>query len=303
MDEWFIGIDGGGTHTRAVVLDGEGHEVARAEGPAALADPRDPAAAAGPVAEVSASVAGAAGLALPCTALWAGIAGVGREPIRTAVEAAVQRAGLAGRVHVGTDARAAFHDAFGSGPGILLVSGTGSVAYGRDERGCDVRVGGWGSLLGDEGSGYWVGLESLRAVARAADGRGSATLLQERVPASIGVDGADALLLWSAAATKREVAALVPVVAEAAERGDTVAAGILSRAAGELAAHVVTLLDRMSPWREPPRVALTGGLLRPRGPLRALVEAHVTRNGLRLVDREPDPAQGAAKLARNLWTS
>ena len=300
MSDAFIGIDGGGTHTRAVVLDGTGNALARTQGPAALADPRDPEAVAIPITYVVHTAAQAAGLSLPCTALWAGVAGVGREAVRAVVQRAVERSGLARRVRIGTDSQAAFHDAFGTGAGILLVSGTGSVARGRNEKGVELRAGGWGSLLGDEGSGYWVGLESLRRVVRAADGRGARTSLTEAVLAHLGLEAADALVSWTAEAHKADVAALVPVVVEAARHGDVVAGQILARAVEDLAAHVRTLIGTLGPWKEKPRVALTGGLIGPRGALRSAMEAALWELQLRLTERDPDPALGAAKLARTL---
>jgi glucosamine kinase len=300
MSDWFIGIDGGGTNTRAVVLDDAGRELARVRGSAALADPLDPEAVALPIAQVACSAADAAGLALPCTALWAGIAGVGRETVRAPVQRAVEREGIAGRVHVGTDSQAAFHGAFGEGPGILLVAGTGSVARGRNESGREVRVGGWGSLLGDEGSGYWVGLECLRSVVRAADGRGGRTRLTDGVLASLGIDAPDALVTWAAAADKAQVAALVPLVVDASRAGDAVADDILARAIEDLSAHVLTLGAALAPWSSAPRVGLTGGLLQPGGPLRLSMEAALSQHRLRLVGHEPDPAVGAARLAQGL---
>jgi glucosamine kinase len=303
MTDWYIGIDGGGTHTRAVVLDARGAEVARANGPAALADPRDPEAVAIPITYVVHAASQAAGLSLPCAALWAGIAGVGRESVRAPVQKAVERSGLARRVRIGTDSQAAFHDAFGTGAGILLVSGTGSVARGRSESGREARVGGWGSLLGDEGSGYWVGLESLKRVARAVDGRGGRTALTEALLASLGVEAPDALVIWAAEASKAEVAALVPVVVDAARHGDVVAGQILAHAVGDLVAHVRTMLATLGPWKERPRVALTGGLLGPRGPLRRAIEDALREQELRPTERDPDPALGAAKLARELGAS
>jgi glucosamine kinase len=297
---WFIGIDGGGTRTRALVLDARGGEVARVSGPAALADPRDPEAAAAPIATVARLAAEAAGRALPCTALHAGIAGVGREPVRRSTEAAVTKLGLAEAVRVDTDAKAAFHDAFGDGPGILLISGTGSVAWGRNERGAEGRVGGWGSLLGDEGSGYAIGLEALRRVARAADGRGPTTALRRAILPHLGLDKAESLVTWAAEAKKADVAALVPVVVECTRAGDLVAAEIMSQAGDSLARHVLAVLDNLGPWSVAPAVALSGGLLQRDGPLRHAMEVSILERRLGLLDREPDAALGAARLAQAL---
>jgi glucosamine kinase len=300
VGEHYIGVDGGGTRTRAVVLNAEGEEMARVEGGAALADPRDPAAAAVPIAEVARAAAGAAGTTLPCAALWAGIAGAGRETVRSSVEMALDRLGVARRTHVGTDVEAAFHGAFQDRPGILLVAGTGSVAWGRNEGGQQGRVGGWGSLLGDEGSGYAIGLESLRRVARNADGRGPETQLREAILTHLGLDGVDALVSWTAEAEKGEVAALVPVVVDSSRRGDAVAGEILVQAVEELSGHVLTLLANLGPWRQPPRVSLSGGLLSSGGPLRRAMEVAISEQRLPLLEQDPDAALGAAWLAMGM---
>jgi glucosamine kinase len=300
MSDWFIGIDGGGTHTRAVVLDARGAELARVHGPAALADPREPEAAAAPVAEVARTAAQEAGRELPCAGLWAAIAGVGRETVRASVRRALEREGIARFAGVGTDVEAAFHDAFRQGPGILVVSGTGSVAWGRNESGREARVGGWGSLLGDEGSGYAIGLEALRRVARGAEGRGPSTGMERGILTHLGLATPEALVSWTADAKKADIAALVPLVVAASKDGDGVAVEILVKAVEELDGHVHALLSNLGPWSTPPRVAFTGGLLGPKGPLRKSLEVQVAAQRLKMVDKEPDAALGAAMLAQSM---
>jgi glucosamine kinase len=300
MSDWFIGIDGGGTQTRAVALDEDGAELARVQGPAAIADSRHPEAAAVPISQIAWSAAHAAGRELPCTALWAAIAGVGRESVRGPVEKAVQGMGLAHRSGVGTDVEAAFHDAFRKGPGILVISGTGSVACGRNESGKEARVGGWGSLLGDEGSGYAIGLEALRRVARGAEGRGPETGMEKAILTHLGLESPEALVSWTGEAKKADIAALVPLVVDASKDGDGAAVEILVKAVEELGGHVLALLANLGPWSTPPKVALSGGLLGPKGPLRKSMEVTIAAQRLTMVDRDPDPALGAATLARGL---
>jgi glucosamine kinase len=263
-------------------------------------DPANPEAAAAPIATIVRLAADAAGRVLPCTALWAGIAGAGREAVRQSAEEAVSKLGLAQIARLGTDAKAAFHDAFGDGPGILLISGTGSVAWGRNERGVEGRVGGWGSLLGDEGSGYAIGLGALRRIVRAADGRAPATSLRRAILPHLGLDQAESLVTWAAEATKADIAAMVPVVVVCARAGDSVAEEILSRAGDALARHLLAVLDNLGPWSVAPTVALTGGLLQAGGPLRHALEVAIAQHGLRTLDRDPDAALGAARLAREL---
>ena len=296
MSRYVIGVDGGGTHTRAVVLDESGRELGRSEGRSAVADARDPRAAAYTVADVCAAAALSAGRSLPVDFLWAGLSGAGRESARSAVEMELGRLRVASQVSVGTDVAAAFHDAFSDGPGILLISGTGSIAWGRAENGRQGRVGGWGHHIGDEGSGYAIGLDALRRVARHADGRAPHTHLQQKVFEHLGLTEVDELVNWASSATKAEVAALAPVVARTSADFDEVAGEILTHAVEELEGHVLAILESLGPWEHPPQVALSGGLLRPGRPLRAPLLPLLSRHRLPVLDREIDPGVGAARL-------
>lgn len=293
-----VGVDGGGTGTRAVLVDPTGRELGRAEGGASLVTLEDPRAAAHTVSLVVEAAAERARIRLPVAVLWAGLAGAGSRSGREAVEARLSRAGLADRVRVGTDAQAAFRDAFADGPGILLVAGTGSIAWARNGAGVVRRVGGWGTRLGDEGSGYRIGLDALRAVVRDEDGRGPRTEITEAVLAHVGVAEPGDLVAWVETASKGDLAALARIVTSLAEEGDLVADEILGRAVNELEAHLAAALDRAAPWIEKPPLVLWGGLLRRGGPLRErLLEAVVSRYPVEVVDAEVDAALGAAKLA------
>ncbi len=297
MARCVVGVDGGGTHTRAVVLDAQGRELGRADGRAAVADPRSAGAAAAAVAETCASAVGAAGRALPVDAVYAALTGAGREAARTAVELELGRLGVAARVHVGTDASAAFHDAFGNGPGILVISGTGSIAWGRSDDGRETRAGGWGLHVGDEGSGFTIGSQAMRRVSRQDDGRAPRTGLHGAILDFLGLGGVDDLVIWAGGASKGDVASLAKVVSAEAATGDAQAAEILAQAVRDLEAHVLAILEKLGPWRQPPSVALMGGLLNPGRPLREPLAAALARHRLPLVERPLDPALGAARLA------
>lgn len=297
MSRVVAGVDGGGSGSRAVILDAEGRELARVAGPSALVDPVEPGGAARVVAELVRRAAEAAGITLPVSALWAGLAGAGREEPRAAVEGELASAGVADRIRVGNDVDAAFRDAFPGHAGILLVAGTGSIAMGRRADGAEHRAGGWGSLMGDEGSGYEVGIRALRAIAGATDGRGPGTGLATSIPAVLGVEGPAALISWAASAGKDRIAALVPLVTEAARGGDEVAYRILEDAAQALLAHVRAVESALEPWPAPPSVALSGGLVAPGGPLRSRIEAGLRERGGSVRPDAVDPARGAALLA------
>ncbi len=295
-----VGVDGGGTKTRAVVLGADGGELGRVEGEPAVANAGDPSTSAEAVAGVVRAAAGATGVTLPVEALWAGLSGAGREPARSSVERELKRTGVARAVHVGTDVEAAFQDALHGTPGILLIAGTGSIAWGRAEDGRQARAGGWGRKIGDEGSAYAIGLEALRSVVRGADGRDPPTRLKEAILERRGLAVVDELVPWSEDASARSIAALARVVMATAAAGDAAAADILSRGAAELDTHVAALLERLGPWHEAPRVALGGGLLQPGSAMRHAVEERLSARGLTALERTPDAALGAASLAAEL---
>lgn len=150
-------------------------------------------------------------------------------------------------------ARAALH-------GVVVAAGTGSVAYGCNEAGERMRMGGWGYLLGDEGSGYWIGREALRSVTYEHD-RLTAwpSTLPQRVLDHLGLARADDLIAWRYQyAEARDVAALAPLVMQAAAAEDSMALSILETGTGHLARYVRTIRDTL---RLPPETVVFGGSL------------------------------------------
>jgi glucosamine kinase len=257
----YAGIDGGGTKTTLVLADAGAREVARRTGPAGLVDPRHPAATADMLAALVRDALADAGATSRPAALCAGLAGVGNEEERAEVEAALAASGVADRVRVTTDGDVALEGALGGGAGILLIAGTGSVAYARGENGRVERCGGWGMFVGDEGSGYALGRAGLGAALRAADGRGRETSLLPTLLKALEVDGPSGIPPWAGRAEKADVAALSRHVVLAAESGDGVAREIIAREARELACHAAALARKLGPWSGAVPVVYHGGVL------------------------------------------
>lgn len=207
----FVGVDGGGTRATALAVDHHGAALARRVGEAGRVDSGDPLAGVPALEALVRDVIAQAGGSPPAASLCCALAGVGRERVRDAVEGALVGAGLAQSVRVITDAEAALFDAFGDGPGILLIAGTGSVAWGRGRDGTIARVGGWGMRLGDEGSGYAIGLAGLRAVVHAADGRSGATALSSPILEYTATREPADLVAWTDRASKGEIAAIAQI--------------------------------------------------------------------------------------------
>ena len=297
---FYIGIDGGGTQTTALLTNERGDELARLDGPAGLVDVLDPEGGAVALADLASSVLAQAKVDARASVLVCALAGAGREPERTRLEQSLAAQGIAEWVHVTSDFEAALHDAFGTGSGILVISGTGSSAWGRNEDGREARVGGWGPILGDEGSGYAMGLAALRTCMRAFDGRAFDQKWVQLVLAQTNVATPEALVRWAAAATKADIAALAPVVFEAHVQRVSGAHAIIEEAGQELARHVGALYEKLKPWRTQPTVALSGGLIAPGRPLRADTIRQIERLGIKLpiFEQKIDAARGAAALAR-----
>lgn len=296
----WIGIDGGGTRATAVALDEAGEVLSRVEGGAALVDPVHPLSGIEDLrALVGRAIADAGGTGAP-EGLCCALAGAGRVSVRETLTDELGRLGIAKHVCVISDAAAAMHDAFGTGAGVLLIAGTGSVAWARTPEGRTARAGGWGTLLGDEGSGYALGLAALRAVVRASDGREKPTSLTARVLDATGSPVAGELIAWTAASEKGGIASLAPIVTDEASGGDATARRIVEQAAAELAQQVLAVVNDTRPWSVPVPVAFTGGLIAPGGSMRdaAWRALQALPYSFRLTTDPIDGARGAANIAR-----
>lgn len=296
-----VGVDGGGSRTRAVVADESGSTIGTAEGGPSAVRPGDVERSASVIAAVVADALAAAdaGRTTP-SVLTVGVAGVGRDPERQALQRALFARGLAEEIVVQPDALVALEDAFGDGQGILLISGTGSVAYGRGPTGTVARCGGWGPVCGDEGSGAWIGRRALSVVTAAADGREPETALTGVIVTAAEVSSVEDLIGWGSRATPADLASLAPAVLQSAESGDRRATAIASFATEELVLHVVALARELfTDERASAPVALAGGLLARRSPLRARVEHRLKSAvpGAQIDSREIDPVRGAVRLA------
>lgn len=295
---YVVGVDGGGTRTTLVIADRAGRELTRREGPPGLVDPRNPLASAQMIAALARSSIAEAGLTLPAAALCAGLAGVGHAAEHDAVQQALEAAAVARRVLLVSDGEIALEGALGSEPGILLIAGTGSIAYGRGEDGRVLRCGGWGMVLGDEGSGYWAGRSALRAALCSLDGRGPVTRLLDALVSETGAGEPDGLPPWAGRAGKAEIARLTTTVISIAESGDDVAMRILRDAAADLGAHAFALRERLAPWSGPSRIVLHGGVTRHELFARLVGNAIGSRaDDFHLQNGKSDAVTGAVRLA------
>lgn len=295
---YFIGIDGGGSNLRVVVTDAALKVVAEQRGETVNPSVVGRQESASRIQQAMRACLDAGGLDTSDIAgVGLGIAGASAEYAALWLRDMVW-AVLPG-VHIApsSDIEIALVGAHGARQGVLVLAGTGSVALAIDRTGKTARAGGWGYLLGDEGGGHWLGMEALRAVMRASDGRGMQTQLSSRVLDVLDLTDVQAITLWlyrAEAPRTREVAQLAPLVCEVADAGDTVAQSIVNQAADELALLCRAVIDRVG--LENPPIAFAGGLLTESTPVRARLcdRLHIT------VPLQPrySPVIGAALLAQ-----
>jgi N-acetylglucosamine kinase-like BadF-type ATPase len=232
------------------------------------------------------------------------LAGSDRDADRARILAWAEDRQLAQRVRVVHDAEPIVAAGTPEGWGLALIAGTGSLAYGRNRRGATARVGGWGYLFGDEGSGYAIGLAGLRAAARCADGRGPTTDLLNRVQSRLGVTRPSQLVetIYQGPSQRREIAHLATAVVEAAQGGDWAAGRILARAAQDLAEMVNVLRERLELPRRQLPLALAGSLLLGSRVYQAtfLKTLRAAHDIAPQVTHVAEPVRGALLLARDV---
>jgi N-acetylglucosamine kinase-like BadF-type ATPase len=291
------GADAGGSHTEAVIGTPSLAELSRVRGPPGRVSPGSVRDAADAIVSTVRQALERAATDEPLRILAVGAAGTGREDDQRALREALRRSGIAEDVLVTSDAVVALESAFPDGEGVLLIAGTGSIAYARDVSGSHWRVGGLGWRFGDEGSGYSLGRAGLAAAVAGHEGRGPATSLEQHLTREVGVSSMDHLPGWMRSADVAAVAALARTVCDVAETGDEVAAALVAEAARALVEHVTALLRRLPSGEVP--LALAGGLIQSDTPVRRrlLSELATQAPRVRLSPVGVDPALGALRLA------
>jgi N-acetylglucosamine kinase-like BadF-type ATPase len=245
-------------------------------------------------------------------AVVAGLAGAGRSSDQQSVHDGIinlsnTRNLTINNLVIESDARIALEGAFNGKPGIIIIAGTGSIVFGKDEHGKIYRTGGWGRLIGDEGSGYAIGQKAFRAVARSFDDRSTKTKLTKLFEEKFGMNTQEAII-HSLYKENFDIASVMPTVIDAASKGDKAAKRILDNAALELVEIVEIMLKKMNtkvknPLKRP--LALIGGLLANEQYYSRKVVSTIRKTGLQVSIRqaESSPVVGAAVMAMEILKS
>jgi glucosamine kinase len=299
---FFLGIDGGGSQTRCVVGDensvlGAGSSASCKVQRVGEACARDSLAAAIHEACVHARISPRE-IARTC----AGVTGSARHGIANIMHELISSI-VAGEIGVVGDVEIAFEDAFGDEPGLLVIAGTGSIAYGRNAQGATARAGGWGHAISDEGSGYWIGIEGVRAALQARD-RGEDSALLSELMDKIGATDVNDFIVMINANPAPDFAAFFPAILAAGDGGDALATKVLEQSGIELAKLAQIVIGRLfaSSFVNSDEIQLAthGGVLASSAQVRGSLAANIAcRNPYVVLSSQPvDPARGALNRAR-----
>jgi N-acetylglucosamine kinase-like BadF-type ATPase len=296
-----LGIDGGGSRTRAAIADAAGAVLGTGQAGSSNYQSVGFAAATQALQQAIDAARSDTGID-PQThfdAACFGLAGAGRadDQMRFTAWAAERR--IAANVRCVSDAEIILAAGTPEQWGVALISGTGSLCWARAPDGTTVRVGGWGYLLGDEGSGYDLAVRALRLAAQTADGRAAAHSLLAAVLAHWGLDQPTQLIgyVYRAELTRAAIAEVSTLVLKLAEAGDLHAVGLIEQAAGELADMLTVAVSRLG--IDAPPVALAGGMFATSMRLRTALLSRMCAP-LGRVNYVDNPVAGAILLARSM---
>lgn len=297
-----LGVDGGGTKTRAVVTDARQNVLG--EG---LAGPSNPLRvgirkAAANVRTAIKQACRAAGIRVSqVKAAEIGLAGVRQHELRERMRRELNDLGLSA-LEIVTDADTALFGATGGGPGLVIIAGTGSICCGVNKQGKHECAGGWGPLAGDEGSGSWIARAALQAVARASDGRGPDTVLSLAACRFFGVATTSEVMLEinQPTLTNDRMAAFARYVIEAAQDGDQVARAIVAEAGRVLGIAAATVIRKLRMRGERFPIGYVGGVFAAGDLLLDSLRAEVAKVAPEayLALPQMNPAVAAAKMAQ-----
>jgi N-acetylglucosamine kinase-like BadF-type ATPase len=292
-----LGIDAGGTKTRALLATEDEEVLATASGGGANLRTHGELAVEKVLHTVAEEVSSAAGARPDAVAL--GIAGAGRPKDAAVLREILRRIGFRERVVVTSDAHIAFVAGSPRRVGVALVCGTGSIAWGRNAAGETARAGGWGWHVGDEGSGFWVGELAIRRVLRALDGRGPSTALEKALLRHFSIERPEEIVnaIYDGDYPRHHVALFAVSVEQAARAGDAVAGRILAEAVDELVLDAQSVIARLGLSGGAHDVVLSGGTFRALPGLERAVAGRLAAPGATVMPLEAEPARGAVKLA------
>lgn len=306
--QYVLGIDGGGTKTFAAIADMEGNILGSGLGGSANFDDVGIETAQNNISSAVRAACQNAELPLEMFAsVFLGMAGVVSDKDRATIRGMALNLELAqpAAIDIDHDCRIALAGGLSGRPGIVLITGTGSSCYGRTADGKEWRAGGWGYLIADEGSSYWLGLQAMRTAVMAYDGRLERSLLLDSVMSYFGLTDANDIMhhIYVPGLKRSEIAALAPLVMQAALEGDPAARSLIEQGTRDLADCVLAVARQLGfSGQNSDRVteiALIGGLLKAGEIFTSALERSISTliPTARILPAELPPVSGACLLA------
>ncbi len=303
--KYLIGMDGGGTKTKCVLTDIELNPVYETVGGPSNFLVIGTETVSATILNLISECASSKSISLDdIEAVVLGTTGGGRRSDAEILESQVindarqKNIGIK-KFKVESDARIALEGAFSGKAGSILIAGTGSIMFGKDEKGEIHRVGGFGRYIGDEGSGYRIGRKGLNAVARYFDGRAKFTKIADLLDQEFSISTSEKLIT-EVYRNNFNIASVAPLVFDAAESGDKIAQRILEDEADELLLHIFAMKSKLNV--ELLKVSLIGSILTTPNYFSYLFNEKVVRNfkDVKIMEAEHSPEFGAALLAKQL---
>jgi len=294
----FLGIDGGATKTSCLVGDEKSVLGSGASGSSNLIRIGEAQARESLNSAIQQACAAAHVSPAQIHKTCVGLAGAGRSEISSAARRVMLEI-VGGEVQIVGDTIIALEAAFGRGPGVVVIAGTGSIAYGRNAAGQTARAGGWGFAISDEGSGYWIGRAAVASAMRSLDEEGKSPLL-DTILKTWKLESLDKLIVTANATPPPNFAALLPAVLAAANAGDPAASDVLAQAGSELAGRAIAVTRRLFRTASEIPVAMSGGVFQNA----ALVREHFYKTlrseypNASINETVVEPVRGALELAR-----
>lgn len=295
---YIIGIDGGGTKTKGYISDNKGNILASATGMSSNYLSAGKTKTKESLNNVITTLCKKSNTTIDeIEIISLGLAGAGRAKDREMIKNIIKEIGINGHIIINDDAYISLIGAHGKSKGIITISGTGSISLGLNSSGEKYRTGGWGHILGDEGSGYYFAREGLMAIVKSYDGRGRHTKIQDKILNYLKLPSIDELIqyVYNNRDSKDKLSCLSKLVIEAAEENDEIAVQIIKKGIYELIEMTTVLTNKLD---EPLDVALAGGTFENSKYMREMFirELSKTNSELRVIDNKFNSGIGAVMI-------
>jgi N-acetylglucosamine kinase-like BadF-type ATPase len=299
--EYVIGIDGGGTKTVLKISDLDRNLIGTYEGGPCNLNSSSVENVEKMLKElIMSSVKDSMISIKDCRGICIGTAGAGREREKSIIQNIIQDTGYSERLIVTDDAVTALYGGCGKGEGIILISGTGSICFGINASGEKCRVGGWGHLIGDEGSAYDIAVRILNSVMKSYDGREGETVLKELVLKRLKLDKVEDLIeyVYRKGKIKNDIADLALILSEACSKGDRIAIKIEEEAAVDLFNHVKVVVEKLKLQDKETNLVTNGGVINKNSHIRSQFEGLVNKSfpNINVLRPQADAAWGAVLM-------